>query len=262
MPLPQDGHFPLGCLEAPLSACEEFPVYGDVPDQPMRTREQIMDMVGADPGDLGPDAADGYVHDQNGYGMCTNSATAGAMEDTAIMQGGVLVKLSAGDLYQRSGGGRDSGSTLTAALREAMIGVAPVSVRKYLDWQSRPTQEVVESRKLHRILEAFWAPTALHYFSGLLEGFRGVCGISWGSFKPDGDGWLPRPGGGGGHALMSYGVALRHGKLGAKTRNSWKPTWGPKQGRCVIGEDHFRSHFGGMFLVRSVTDFGGIAVKR
>lgn len=254
MSLPEEDGFPLGCLEVPMSACEDFPVYGDVPDQPVYTREQLLSF--ASEGKPEPDASHGYVHDQNGYGMCTNSATVSGMEECAIAQGLPLVKLSAGDLYRRSGGGSDRGSTLTAALKYAMNeGVPTIATVPYLDWRNRHGAEAAAERAQHKILEAFWAPTALHYFSGLHEGFRGVCGIAWPGSRIDGDGWLAGRGGGGGHALMSYKVCRKGNRLGAGTKNSWRPSFG-LGGFCVIGEEHLGRHFGGCFLIRSVTDAG------
>ncbi len=81
----------------------------------------------------------------------------------------------------------------------------------------------------------------------------------WGdNYNPDGDGWLPEsPRGGGGHSLFSYKLAHRYGKLGAVTQNSWAPRWGV-QGRCIIPEAAFRGPVGGWFVVRSITDEGGV----
>lgn len=257
MSLPVDGEFVLGCLETPLSACEAFPVYGDVADQPLYTDEQLQ--AAAVEELPGPDAATGYTHDQSNVGMCTNSASTAAAEDTRIAQGLPLVKLSAGDLYHRTGHGRDSGSTLTDALRELMTrGVATVARVPYLDWRQDHGET---DRRENMVLEAYWAPTARHYFSGLAEGFRGVCGISWPGSKLDGDGWLVGRGGGGGHALMSSQVIRRKGtnKLGAGTRNSWRSTFGVNGGHLVIPEALLGQHFGGCFIIRVVSDFGGHA---
>lgn len=263
--LPYDGHFPLGCLAVPLSECEAFPVYGDggLPDMPMIPRSKWPELI-QDGEELAPDAAFGYTHDQNGFGMCTNSATTAAMEDTRIMQGGELFKLSAGDLYRRSGGGRDQGSTLTAALRFAMEeGVASCETVEYLDWRNAGGAEAAEDRTRHKILEAFWCPTFDHAVSALLSGFRTVCGIAWGNgFEPDSDGWIEyRGGGGGGHALKNYKPFRRGNRYGLGTDNSWKPTWG-RNGRCILAEGHFRSNvFGGLFAVRVVTDLATVAVR-
>lgn len=262
MALPYDGDFPLGCLAVPMSEIEgAFPVYGDHPDTPMILRSKWEELT-PDGGELIPDAVSGYVHDQNGYGMCTNSATVAGMEDTRLMQGLPLVKLSAGDLYRRSGGGRDSGSTLPSALRYAMTeGVASIETVPYLEWRNSRGSEAAEDRAKHKILEAFWCPTFEHYASALLSGFRTVCGIAWGGQTVDSEGWLSRPGGRGGHALMSYKLFRRGNRYGAGTRNSWRTTFG-RQGHCIIGEEHYRGHFGGNFAIRSVTDFGNIAVRR
>ena len=254
MSLPEDEGFPLGCLEVDEAACAAFPVYGDVPDQPVYTREQLLSFAVESKPE--PDASHGYVHDQNGYGMCTNSATTSGIEETAIAQGLPLVKLSAGDLYRRSGGGRDNGSTLTSALRFAMTeGVATIQTVPYLDWRNSHGSEAAADRAKHKILEAFWAPSPLHYFSGLHEGFRGVCGISWPGSSMDGNGWLTGRGGRGGHALMSFQVMRQGNRLGAGTKNSWKRSFG-LDGFCVIPEQLLGDHFGGCFLIRSVTDAG------
>lgn len=254
MSLPVDGEYVLGCLEVPLSACEALPVYGDVADQPLYTDEQLQ--AAAVEELPGPDASTGYTHDQGQVGCCTNSATCAGMEDTRIAQGCELVKLSAGDLYHRTGHGADRGSTLTDALKEAMTrGVATVSQVPYLDWTRNHGET---DRKDNLILEAYWAPTPRHYFSGLAEGFRGVCGIAWPGSKLDSDGWLVGRSGRGGHALMSNKVLRKKGtkRLAAGTRNSWRPSFGVNAGHLAIPEELLGQHFGGCFLIRVVSDLG------
>lgn len=244
----------LGNIEPAGGLTCSWPTYGDVPAAPMipRSRWSLYCSPGAEIDPYLP-----YVHDQDGIGMCNASATCAAMERSRLMQGLPPVKLSGGDLYMRICGGSDRGSTLEDGIRAAMqAGVATTRTVPYLDWRG-DNPGAAEERKNHKVIEAFLCPTFDHCFSAVCCGFSLVSGIMWfNNYKPDGDGWLPAPGwGGGGHAVMGYAPATRNGQFGIWHQNSWTAQWG-RQGRCVFPESAYRGPVGGWWAVRAVTDEG------
>jgi hypothetical protein len=237
----------------------EWPLYGSVPSAPLIPR-----------GDWPKYAAKAFtpnphlpsVHDQNGYGMCNASATCAAMEYCRAVQGLKFVKLSAGHLYGRINGGRDQGSLLEDGLEAAMkVGVATVGACPYLQWRSRPPGSDEQARHF-RVLESFLCPTFDHVFSAVCMGFGMITGIRWyDNFTPNEQGWLPRAGRGrwGGHAIFGHTPVVDEsdpGHFGVEHTNSWTERYG-KQGRFVIGEEHYSGPVGGWWAVRAVTDEGG-----
>lgn len=249
--IPPEGH-----------VCKAFPVYGDRADTPMIPRSQWPDLIAKmgdwkDYGFLPP------THDQDGVGQCNADATTGMAESMRLKQGLPLILLSAADLYDRINGGADNGSLLEDAMEEMMErGVGTVATSGAV-WKRGLNKASAEERKRFRFLEVFTAPTFDHFFSGLLSGFDGNTGIMWGqNDEPDGDGWLPASSGqAGGHSLHSYMPAMRQGRggiqFGCPTHNSWAERWGVK-GKCIIPESRYKGPVGGLFLVRVITDEGGI----
>ncbi len=243
----------LGNLEPASGLMRSWPIYGDVPSAPMIARADFPKYCRS--------LEDSYLpsppHDQDGIGMCNCSATVAAMERARAIQGLPTVRLSGGDLYLRISGGRDQGSMLEDGIAEAMAnGVSSVAVTPYLQWRSAASG-AAEDRKRFKVLEAFLCPTFDHCFSAVCCGFSLISGIMWyNNYKPDGDGWLPTrgSGGGGGHAVMGYAPIMRAGKLGIAHLNSWGD-WGLR-GRCVFPEEAYRGPVGGWWAVRSMTDEG------
>lgn len=253
----------LGNLEPPAGhVCKAFPVYGDRADTPMVPRSQWPALIAAmvdwkDYAFLPP------THDQDGVGQCNADATTGMAESARLKQGLPLIQLSAADLYDRINGGGDNGSLLEDAMEEMMTrGVGTLATCGAV-WKRGQKQASDAERKRFRFIEVFTAPTFDHFMSGLLMGFDGNTGIMWGrSDEVDGDGWLPdAAGNAGGHSLHSYMPAMRQGRggvqFGCATHNSWADRWGVK-GKCVIPESRYKGPVGGWFLVRSITDEGGI----
>lgn len=191
------------------------------------------------------------LHDQNGYGMCVASTTASAIESAHLQAGEPLVKLSGGDLYGRINGGVDQGALLEDALTEAENGIAEVSECPYLEWRRRVAGI---TRKNHRLLEYFLAPTFHHCISGVTDGFQLITGIMWyDNYMPDSDAWLPKPSGrGGGHAIHGFRPAKRGSTYGIRHKNSWG-NWGRFNGFFVIPQSAYSGQVGGWWLVRSVT---------
>jgi hypothetical protein len=249
----------LGNLEPPSGhVCKAFPVYGDTADAPMFTRAELIAIAEKTGNDmeypwLPP------VHDQNGKGQCNADATTAMAESCRMSQGLPLILLSAADLYDRINGGSDRGSLLEDAMAEMLKNGVGTQASCGAVWKPGNPKPPAGERARFKFLEVFTCPTLMHYFSGLAAGFRGNTGIMWGdNYNPDGDGWLPEtPRGGGGHSLFSYKLAHRNGKLGAVTQNSWASRWGV-QGKCIIPEAAFRGPVGGWFVVRAITDEGGI----
>jgi hypothetical protein len=230
-------------------------IYGDTAESPMFHRDEWPALARSlDEPFLPP------VADQDGIGECNCSATCTAIEATRLTQGLEHVQLSAADLYGRINGGSDRGSLLEDGLRESMaVGVAPVSIVPYLDWRGRYS-EAAAARKRFRVLKAFLCPTFDHCYSAVAAGFKLISGVMWYSnYKPDGDGWLPErgSGGGGGHAVFGYSPMMRNGKYGIGHQNSWSPQWGLR-GRCVFPEAAYGHQIGGWWAVRSVVDEGGV----
>lgn len=195
-----------------------------------------------------------YVHDQNGYGMCNASATVSAMETAALRQGYPLVKLSAGDLYNRISGGSDNGSTLEDGLEESQNGIAEVSECPYLEWRRRSAGV---TRKNHKVLEYYIAPTFDHCMSGVFQGFDLISGVMWyDNFNPNADGWCPDRGrgSGGGHAVHGYKPARMGTKYGIWHKNSWTERWG-LNGHGIFPETWYGGAVGGWWLVRVTTAY-------
>ena len=239
-----------------------FPIYGDRRDTPMIPRSQWPDLINQ-MGDWRTYRFLSPIHDQDGVGQCNADATTSMGETMRLKQGLPLVMLSAADLYHRINGGSDRGSILEDAMDEAMRnGLGTVETCGTI-WKRGQKQASAQERGRFRFLEVFVAPTFDHFMSGLLAGFDGNTGIMWGdNYNPDGDGWLPEtPRGGGGHSLHSFMPAMRPKgsgiQFGCATKNSWSPKWG-HNGLCVIPENAYRGPVGGWFLVRSITDEGGI----
>ncbi len=242
--------------------CRSFPLYGDTADTPMIPRSQWPALIAA----MGNPFESDYLsptHDQQDVGQCNADATTSMAESARMKQGLPLVMLSAADLYHQVNRGRDEGSLLEdamAAMLKAGVGTRETSGAV---WKRTHKPAPAAERKRFRFLEVFVAPTFDHFMSGLIAGFDGNTGIMWGNnYEPDGDGWLPEtPTGGGGHSLHSYKPAVRQGRggvqFGCATKNSWADRWGVK-GRCIIPENAYRGPVGGWFLVRAITDEGGV----
>lgn len=253
----------LGNIEPPPGhLMRAFPVYGDTADTPMVPRSRWGDLI-AKMGDWKDETYLSEPHDQDGVGQCNADATTSMGESCRMKQGLPPVALSAADLYHRINGGQDRGSLLEDAM-EVMLkeGVGTVATCGTI-WKRGQKQATADERARFRFLEVFTCPTFDHFFSGLLMGFDGNTGIMWGERdNPDGDGWLPdSAGGAGGHSLHSYRPAMRQGRggvqFGCATKNSWSRKWGVN-GFCVIPESRYKGPVGGWFLVRSITDEGGV----
>lgn len=239
-----------------------FPVYGDTADAPMIPRSQWPDLI-AKLGDWKDYPFLPPTHDQDGVGQCNADATTGMAESMRLKQGLPLVQLSAADLYDRINGGADNGSMLEDAMEEMLErGVGTLATCGAVWKRGQPKASDAE-RKRFRFLEVFTCPTFDHFFSGLLCGFDGNTGIMWGTKdNVDGDGWLPASGdNAGGHSMHSYMPVMRQGRggqqFGVATHNSWADRWGVK-GKCVIPESRYKGPVGGWFLVRAITDEGGV----
>lgn len=239
-----------------------LPLYGTTPSTPLIPRSEWKGLIDAqgnslDSGFLPP------CHDQDGIGMCNCSATTGAMESQRSKQGLPFIELSAGDLYHRISGGRDDGSTLEDGLHESMsVGVATTKTTPYLDWR-KEHQGAAEERKSYRVLEAFLAPDFDHCMSGVLSGFDLISGILWyDNYTPDRDGWLPiGRGNSGGHAVHGFKGVYRGSDFGIAHQNSWTTQFGIN-GKCVFPERCYQDEsIGGWWLVRAVTDEGGVIVS-
>ena len=237
-----------------------LPEYGSVPNAPLIPRSEWPALIRST-GD-GPDFAFlPPVHDQDGVGQCNASATAAMIESCRLQQGLPYVALSAADLYARINGGRDQGSLLEDAIREAMSdGIGTVDSCGYL-WKrgSFKGEATTAERQRFRMLECFVCPTFDHVMSAVLSGFRINSGIMWAAnYEPGPDGWLPRPSGNaGGHAIFGYKPAMRGTQFGIWHQNSWGTRWGVG-GRFVIPEPAYSGPVGGWFAVRSVVDEGGV----
>ena len=239
-----------------------FPVYGDRADTPMIPRSKWPELITA-MGDWQDSPFLSPIHDQDGVGQCNADATTSMAESMRLKQGLPLVMLSAADLYDQINGGQDRGSLLEDAMEAMMTnGVGTVDTCGTV-WKRGQKKASAEERKRHRFIEVFTCPTFDHFFSGLLSGFDGNTGIMWGSRdNVDADGWLPESGdSAGGHSLHSYKAAMRTKggkiKFGCGTKNSWDMAWG-LDGKCVIPEERYRGPVGGWFLVRAITDEGGV----
>ncbi len=240
-------------------------VYGDTPSAPMVARSQYPALIsGMGPWDFHPCLP--YVHDQDGVGQCNADATAAAAEFIRECQGLPSIKLSAADLYARINGGGDNGSLLEDAMAEMTgrgIGTAETCG---LLWRHDMRFASEAERARFRVLECWLCPTFDHCMSAVLSGFALISGVMWfDNFKPDGDGWLPArgSGGGGGHAVFGYKPVMRHGEFGIAHQNSWTPGWGVG-GRCVFPERMYSvGDIGGWWAVRQmVTEAGDLPLLR
>lgn len=246
----------------PNRTCKVFRTYGDTADTPMIPRSKWPELIAA-MGDWQDSPHLSPIHDQDGVGQCNADATTSMAESMRLKQGLPLVMLSAADLYDQINGGVDQGSLLEDAMEAMMTsGVGTVETCGTI-WKRGGKKASAEERKRFRFLEVFIAPTFDHFFSGLLAGFDGNTGIMWGSRDDvDADGWLPTSGdSAGGHSMHSYKPAMRQGRggvqFGCATKNSWATRWGVG-GKCVIPESRYKGPVGGWFLVRAITDEGGV----
>lgn len=247
----------LGNLRTTKKPAKAWPVYGTTPQTPVFERKDWRNFIDID--GLGHNSFFlPPTHDQNGYGMCNCSATAGAMESQRTKQGLPYKKLSAGDLYRRicyMGG--DNGSLLEDGLRTAMKeGIASVATVPYLDWRHEfPGAE--EEREKYAVTKAYLCPTFEHCISAVLQGYDLISGIEWyRNYTPDEDGWLPRGAGDvGGHAVHGYKATYRKSgsryEYGIWHQNSWGESWG-LQGRCVFPESAYDGQVGGWWAVVQV----------
>jgi hypothetical protein len=243
----------LGNQIATPGLLQAWPVYGDAAETPMVARRLWPALI-AEAG-AGPDhPALPPVHDQQQIGQCNAEAVTAAAEFTRAVQGLPYVRLSAGDLYGRINGGVDRGSLLEQGMAEAMRrGVGTAQTCGTL-WRPDMRQAGDDERAGYRVLEAWQCPTFDHLLSAALSGFAIISGVLWyENYGLDGDGWLYRRGSGrvGGHALMSYRPAMRHGQYGLWTLQSWGEGWGLR-GRFVLPEVAYGQEIGG-WAVREVT---------
>lgn len=249
----------------PKLAAPKLKTYGDTRDTPMFRREdwpaKIAKLSQGPKHRFRPPR-----HDQNGIGCCNASALCAAFEHTRKRQGLPPKKFSAGFVYGQINGGVDQGSLLEDALALGQkSGLCTVDKVPYLDWHSRPAAAVAEAKE-NLILEAFLAPTFDHLMSGVMAGFAGIDGILWyENYNPDSEGWVPRKGQGqpGGHAIYVYKPAMRTGKGGTNYFGVWKQgSWSgyaEQFGGCaVLPEDAHQGPVGGWYLIRLVTDEGGV----
>lgn len=239
----------MGNLDPGEKVRYQWKTFGDAPNVPLIPRGNWKQVSLAN--FLGP------VHDQDGRGQCNASATCSGVEACRFQAGLPYVYLSGGDLYSQINGGRDQGSMLEDGLAASIQnGVAPVSLVPYV-WDGRNhgrEQQVVAERKKYRVIEAYNCPNFDAMASALQQGFFIIEGLMWyNNFTPDRDGWLPSSGrgGGGGHALLGYGLAQRGNTWGIMTRNSWSEKWGVN-GNCIIPESLFGRSIGGYWAIRSV----------
>lgn len=246
----------LGNIMPPAGLTRAWKIYGDTPNTPMRTWEEIDAAIAASPGP--EDDYVQYVHDQDGVGQCNCDATAGAAEAQRARQGLDFVKLSAADLYDRINGGSDRGSLLEDALQEMTTRGIGTADTAGLIWKRGMRTAPDSERGRFRALEAFLCPTFQHVASAGCEGFDLISGISWASnYTPDGEGWLPKPrGNAGGHAIHGYKPTKRGNTRGIWHQNSWGPGWG-LQGRFVIPEWCYDQSIGGWWAIRVMVDEGG-----
>lgn len=194
------------------------------------------------------------IKDQNGVGACNPFATVTTMELAGRVAGmDYYPTLSPGDLYRRVSGGRDQGSILEDAIREALKGVASIKTMPAMEWR-RNNAEADAERPMYAVQEWWNLPTVRHMMSAILRGFACNLGMMWGgSDNIDGDGWLPNSvrGRAGGHAICRDSVVVRNGKFGLDGPNSWSERWGAN-GRMVIPAER---------LQREENEFGWFAVR-
>lgn len=250
----------LGNLVPKKGPAKTWAVYGSTPQTPVFDRADwrgfidILGSTGPESNTLPP------VHHQRDTNMCNCSATAGAMESQRTKQGMEYRPLSAGDLYHRiCVNGGDNGSFLEDGIRAAMReGVASTGVVPYLDWRTNHGKAAREDRANHRVTKAYLCPTFDHCISAVIQGYDLISGIAWfRNYRPDGEGWLPRPAGGsvGGHAVHGYKATYR--KFGGRYaygiwhQNSWGDEWG-LGGRCVFPEWTYDGVVGGWWAVVQV----------
>lgn len=241
-------------LEAPKLKWTEF---GLTVDAPLVARDQWPDYMSLS-------AFLPATYDQDGVGECASSAATGLYEFVANQSGLPPVHVSAGDLYRRVNGGRDSGSTLEDNMVEMLErGVLPVSSSAPYVWDRRASYSGA-GREKYRYAQVYQCKNFDAAVSAIIQGFAVEIGIPWYSnYKPDSKGVLPGRGidSKGGHAMFCYGVAkLPDGTYGLLTRNSWGPAWGGSSdgtvdaGSCIIPESCFKGNFGNYFAVRSVVN--------
>lgn len=225
-----EARFVGGCWPSEGDPVELKTVFGDVKNQVMYTRDQL---VAATLENFLPP-----VHNQNGIGACNAFDSVTQIEIHRAQAGLPYVELSGGDLYRRICGGRDDGSLPEDGLRTLMAtGVLPASVCPPLDWKRNHGTD--EQRGAFRILEAYWCPTFLHLASAWMQGFSCNVNVNWWDNDPvAGDGWMQARGRGneGGHSIPGYGLVIdpKHG-LGGACQNQWGTSFGV-HGRMIIPE--------------------------
>lgn len=243
--------YPLGCLPRASKPGEVFPVFDERPDVGLIRREEWKPR---DFSHLVP-----KILDQDGTGACNAFASVQTLHVLRKEAGLPFVELSAGNLYGRINGGRDSGSVLADAVAELeKKGVCTAATVPQLEWRpARWSDDWVIEAPRFRILEAWDCPTFDHIASALQFGFPVNVGVLVGNnFSPGTDGWLPDyRSGGGGHAMCAVGLVHddRRG-WGIKVANSWGPDWGAG-GFGILPESYFKSTpFTDGWAVRGVVD--------
>lgn len=249
----------MGNIEPPQGLVKSWPIYGSTPETNLIPRSEWPKLVAQLP--EGPNHPFlPYVHNQGQVGQCNCDATTALAEFTRAMQGLPFVKLSAADLYARINGGADNGSLLEDAMHEMLTRGVGTADTAGLIWKRGQKLSPDSERARFKALEVFIAPTFDHFFSGLLEGCAGVSGIMWyPNYNPDAEGVLPRGRGSpGGHAFLSYKAnILRTGEPSCWSQNSWTPQYG-LQGRFQAPESAYGKQIGGLWMLRSITDEGGV----
>ena len=260
LPIHVDDHgraWKLANLKPAPGLMRRWRTYGDTPDTPLVPRSQWGDLIAAmDDGWDHPNLP--YVHDQDGVGQCNCDATAALAEFMRSMQGLEFVKLSAADLYDRINGGGDNGSMLEDAMHEMLVRGIGTAATSGLIWHRGMHNAPDSERAKFEAFEVFICPTFDHVMSATIKGDGIVSGVDWyDNYKPDGDGWLPTrgSGGGGGHAVLGYKPAVRNGKFGIRHQNSWTPEWGVG-GRCIFPEEMYRGQVGGWWALRQMVGDG------
>lgn len=197
------------------------------------------------------------TEDQNGYNCCSAEAGTTALAKSCVLQGREYVRLSPALPYSLANGGRDAGSMIANILRALQDkGTCEFSTHGRTPfYRNQIPSTAWEQGKRWRVAEAYNADSFNEIASGIQRGFMAVYGIqvgkNFGSLSASGI--APYVRGPGNHAMSADGMKQIGGKWYLDNHNSWGNRYG-QNGRCYLGEEHFRGIDPDCWLIRAAEE--------
>ena len=225
----------LGSWTIPEGFVSSYAPYGDAPDQPLFSEEEIKRIV-TDPSRVDRQLLipfEKYGSDQSSTSACNGHAAAGAYSDVRVLAGKDDGWRGSGAyVYSLINQNRDQGSNLEDGMNvlgeRGVCSVTTVPNDRIFIRMYSSSEANAEAEK-HKALKAYRAKTIQGFESGLAAGHIGVCAVMAGrNFDNFTDGVAGVVSGMGNHSVRIIDIRWRNGELQYLLRNSWSIRWGLK----------------------------------